>query len=158
MVYTYSMNDSSKQTALTFLKDRTLGTLATLSGDGTPRARTIHYVASDAFEIYFITLAGTRKVEDINANHLGSFVVYDDAVPRTVQIEGTISEQADTTIGDPYMQQLLGILEAKGDHFAPLTHLDANTVLFYKLTPTWVRYGNFAGTDGTDAALVEIPL
>lgn len=149
------MNDSSKQAALTFLKTHTLGTLATLSEQG-PRARTVYYVPNDQFEVFFFTLAGTRKVKDINADHRAAFVVSDETAPRTLQMEGTLLELPDTTIADPMVKELLDTLMEHGHHFAPLTHMDASSILFYKLTPTWVRWGDFTVADGSDQVFTTI--
>mgnify|MGYP001599529929 CR=1 FL=1 len=135
--------------ARSFLLKNTTGVLATATQGGGVRARTVHYAANDAFELYFLTLAGTRKVEDIAANPRAAFVVSDPQAPWTLQIEGTLSEQPDTTIIDPMVQKLMDTLMEKGDAFAPLTHLDPNKILFYKLTPTWIRLGEFARGEGT---------
>lgn len=132
------------------------GVLATAAPDGGVRARTIHYAANDAFEVFFVTLAGTRKVEDINANHRAAFVVSDPEIPSTLQIEGVLSEQPDTAIIDPMVHKLMDTLTEKGDMFAPLTHLDANNILFYKLTPTWIRLGDFTKSGGSDSVYTLI--
>lgn len=151
------MNDST-HTARSFLEEHTLGTLATRSAEGAPRARTVYYVSNNLLEIFFFTLAGTRKVEDINDNHLAAFVVSDENIPSTLQMEGVLSELPDTTIADEQMQKLLEVLTKKGSHFAPLMHLDASAILFYKLTPTWMRYGDFTKGSTTDESLTEIAL
>ncbi len=148
--------NNTEQSALSFLEDRTVGTLATVSAEGLPRARTVYYVSNELFEIFFFTLAGTRKVEDINANHLAAFVVSDGNLPQTLQLEGVLTELPDSSVADPQMQQLFDVLTARGSDFAPLAHLDASRVLFYKLTPTWVRFGDFVRKNSTDEVLTEI--
>lgn len=143
------MNDSSKEAARSFIKAHTLGTLATVSETG-PHARTIYYATNDQFEIFFVTLAGTRKVVDINGDHRAAFVISDENAPQTLQMEGTLLELPDTTIADPMVKELLDTLMERGSHFAPVTHMDASSILFYKLTPTWMRWGDFTKADGSD--------
>lgn len=143
------MNTDARTPALTFLKSHSVGTLATISPEGMPRARTVHYAATDSFEIFFLTLSGTRKVEDIVGERRAAFVVSDEDAPQTLQIEGTIVEQPDLTIADPIVAALIQTLMARGDSFAPLTHLDTGNILCYKLTPTWIRWGDFTHGEGS---------
>jgi general stress protein 26 len=150
------MNEDTKKQAVTFLQEHSIGVLATVSPEGTPRARTVYYAANEAFDLYFLTIAGTRKVEDINLNNHAAFVVSDETTPATLQIEGVLSEQPDASVSDPMVQKLMDTLFAKGDTFAPLTHLDPSKILCYKLTPTWMRWGNFSGGMGTDEVLTDL--
>jgi general stress protein 26 len=150
------MTQDHTERARALLMEHTTGVLATLASNGGVRARTVHYAANDAFELFFVTLAGTRKVEDINADHRAAFVISDPEAPRTLQIEGVLSEQPDTAIIDPMVQKLMDTLMEKGDTFAPLTRLDADNILFYKLTPTWIRLGDFTRTGGSDSVYAEI--
>jgi len=149
-------SDPKTQESLSFLKNHAVGVLATLSPAGEPHARTVYYASNDMFEVFFLTLSGTRKVEDINDNHRAAFVVSDNATPQTLQIEGTISELTDTAEIDTVVKKLMDIFTSKGEHFAPLTHLDPGRVLFYKLSPEWIRRGDFTKSAGTDEAFTLI--
>lgn len=151
------MNDTAeREKGLDFLKKRSVGTLATLADAGGPRARTVHYVVNDSFEIFFLTLSGTRKVEDINHDHRAAFVVSDVEAPQTLQLEGVLVEQPDTLLADSGLKGLLDVLMKNGARFAPLTHLDAGKVLFYKITPTWIRWGDYTDGAGSERVFTEI--
>lgn len=150
------MTQDTTERARAFLMKHATGVLATLASDGGVRARTVHYAANDAFELFFVTLAGTRKVEDINADHRAAFVVSDPETPCTLQLEGMLSEQPDTAIIDPMVQKLMETLMEKGDMFAPLTRLDADNILFYKFTPSWIRLGDFTKSGGSDSVYAVI--
>lgn len=150
------MTHDRKEQALAFLTGRTHGVLATVSPKGGPRARTVYYAANDRFEVFFLTLAGTRKVDDINHEHRAAFVVSDEGAPQTIQLEGTITEQPDAAADEPVVKALMDTLMSKGDTFAPVTRLDQENILFYKLTPTWVRFGDFTMGEGTDEVLATV--
>lgn len=152
------MPEEPKGAALSFLKGNSTGVLATLSPDGAPRARTVYYAADDSFNVYLSTLTDTRKVEDISQNAHAAFVVSSEDVPQTVQIEGTLHDLTDTVTVNDSVRHLLAIMMERGPHFAPLTHLDAGSIRLYRLTPTWVRFGDFTDGIGTDRSLIEIPL
>lgn len=152
------MTNHTRAEAVSLLTSRSTGVLATLSPEGQPRARTLYYVANESFEVFFMTLADTRKVVDLNHVPRAAFVVSDDQAPHTIQIEGTIEAQPDTAVIDPIVSKLMENFMRRGPDFAPLTHLDPTTILFYKLTPTWVRFGDFTETSGTDEALVSVNL
>ncbi len=157
MVYTVNMSDTDpKKQARSFLNEHSVGVLATVSSEGGPRARTVYYASTSNFQVFFFTLSGTRKVADINGDHRAAFVVSDTSAPQTLQMEGVLTELPDTTIADPIVKELMDTLMEKGAHFAPLTHLDASRILFYKITPTWIRWGDFTKGDGTDEVLLEI--
>lgn len=152
------MTEDKRKTMLSFLQDRSVGVLATLSPQGTPRARTMYYSADDSFAIYFCTLAGTRKVGDVSSDAHGAFVVSDENAPQTIQIEGTISNLTETAVLNDEVRRLLGKVMERGPFFAPLTHLDPGKVELYKLTPTLVRFGDFTDGIGSGVSFTEIEL
>lgn len=150
--------NDTREDALAFLSSHTLGVLATLSPEGAPRSRTMYYASDGTFALYVLTLLGTRKTADLAHDARASFVVSDENAPKTLQIEGTVSDLTETTeIDAPTVRALLETLLARGERFAPVTRLDANAMRFYKLTPTWVRWGNFTEGQGTDEVLSELP-
>lgn len=152
------MTETGKEGAASFLKEHSAGVLATLSPDGTPRARTVYYASDDSLNVYFCTLTSTRKTEDIANDAHGAFVVSDDKAPRTIQIEGTISDLTETATIDDVVRRLTDTLMEQGAHFAPLTHLDPGKIAFYKLTPAWVRFGDFTDGFGADKTFSDILL
>jgi len=151
------MNDTDpKVAAHSFLTNNTLGVLATLSSDGHPRARSVYYATDDSFALYFVTLAGTRKVEDLAKNTIGAFVVSDEKIPATLQIEGTIENVSDLPAPSDAVRSIFDTLLKKGGHFTPLTRLDSGVVHMYKLTPTWIRWGDFSAGDGGEVVFSEL--
>jgi len=152
------MTEEQKKAATSFLTSHAVGVLATLSPEGTPRARTVYYSADDSFGVYFCTLTGTRKIEDIAQDVHGAFVVSSEDTPQTIQLEGTIADLTETATINDVIQKLSDKIMERGTHFAPLTHLDAGTIAFYKLTPTWVRWGDFTDGFGADKTFTEISL
>jgi len=157
MRYTIPMTETdTKIQARSFLAGNSLGTLATLSKDGLPRARSVYYATDDTFAVYFVTLAGTRKVEDIAHNTAAAFVVSDEDAPATLQIEGQIENITDTAVLDDTVHSILETLMKKGEHFAPVTHMDVGQIQFYKLTPTWVRFGNFVVGEGNSEVFSDV--
>lgn len=149
---------TEKVNVLAFLQKHSVGVLATLSPDGTPRARTVYYATDDSFGVYFCTLTGTRKVEDIARNVHGAFVVSDEDTPQTIQIEGTILDLTETATINDVVRTLSDKFMERGTQFAPLTHLDPGKIAFYKLTPTWVRFGDFTDGFGADKTFTELSL
>lgn len=150
------MTTDSKQQALTFLKANAVGVLATISDAGGPRARTVYYSANDDFEIFFMTLRSTRKAEDLAHEHRAAFVVSDSQAPQTLQIEGVVTELTGTAVIDSTVKDLLATFNAHGPHFAPLTHMHADVVSYYKISPTWIRFGNFTEGQGEERVFATI--
>ena len=145
-----------KERALAFLASHTTGVLATISPSGHPRARTVYYVCDDSFSIYFTTLANTRKDDDIAANDRAAFVVSEEAVPQTLQLEGAVTNLTDSIAIDPALAKLAEVTMSNGTYFAPLTRFDPAKVLFYRLKPEWIRWGDFTHGVTSTEVLSEI--
>lgn len=150
--------DSSgkRKEALSFLHSGETGVLATVSNNGTPRARLVYYTSDDSFNVYFITLANTRKVADMSANSDVAFTVFRADVPRTLQMEGTVTDLTETATNDPLLVAFLQKLVPKTPYGIPLEHLDSAVIRFYKITPHWVRWGDFTYGEGTEKVMTTI--
>lgn len=142
--------------ALSFLVNHDTGVLATISDAGEPRARLVYYTCDDAFNIYFITLKNTRKAADITANGKAAFVVSETEIPHTIQLEGTVADLSDSATLDPLLVDFMRRLMSHNTFGIPITHFDTSEFIFCKLTPTWVRWGDFTFGQGTDNVLTEI--
>jgi general stress protein 26 len=146
----------TRSAALAFLTENDLAALSTVSSEGGPRSRLVYYAADDAFSVYFLSLANTRKVADIRANPKAAFVVMSDDKHRTLQIEGSFEEITDTATFGPILSELTKHLFPKGEESAPVAHLDEARPVFFKLVPSWVRFGDFTLAKGSSDAFAEI--
>lgn len=142
--------------ALSFLVDHDTGVLATTARSGEPRARLVYYTCDDSFNIYFITLKKTRKFDDIEANPRAAFVVSEVDVPRTIQIEGVVADLTNIATLDPLVAGFIHRLMEGKKYGIPLSHFDPDQLRFYRLTPNWVRWGDFTLGRGTDDVLTQI--
>lgn len=148
--------DAKREDAISFLVDHSTGVLATISGAGEPHARLLYYTCDDAFNVYFITLKNTRKVSDIARNNRAAFVVSETEVPRTLQMEGTVTDLTDSAVLDPLLSDFVHTLMSHQKYGIPISHFDTSELKFFKLTPNWVRWGDFTFGEGTDAVLTEV--
>jgi general stress protein 26 len=148
--------NGKRDEALSFLVGHSTGVLATVSKEGKPRARLVYYASDDAFRVHFITLANTRKAEDLAAHSHAAFVVAEAAAPRTVQIEGAVEDLTDSATVDPMLADFVRMLMSNTRFGAPLARFDTATLKFYRLTPDWVRWGDFTFGRGTDTVLTVI--
>ena len=145
MIYLqYMTNDEVREVALEFLKKNKVGVLATISPEGGPHASLIYYVCDDSFNIYFSTLESTRKFDAISHNPRAAFTVATVDIPQTLQIEGDASEITGEEKIKDKLSNLIEILESNNTYYWPITKMGALRVVLMKLTPTWVRWGNFA--------------
>ena len=147
-----------RKEALAFLKTHATGVLATISPSGEPHARTVYFACDDTFSIYFVTHGDTRKWADIKDHSRAAFVVSGEKIPQTVQIEGTVTNLTNTALIDPALVDLTIVLLSNTIYFAPITRFSPADMVFLKLTPDWVRWGDFSKGSGTQDVLKEIPL
>ncbi len=152
-----SESSDKRDAALAFLKANDFGVLATVSSVGSPRARALYYAGNDDFSVQFLTYANTRKAADLAENPIAAFVISDRDKPATLQMEGRVIDETMTATLGSGMERLLDTLRAKGDKFAPITRLDPAVIRYYKLVPTWIRFGDFEIGEKTSEVMTEIP-
>lgn len=150
------MNPDAKKAALDFLASKKTGVLSTLSPADEPRARLVYYSSDAHFNIYFLTFANTRKAEDLRAHPKAAFTVSDEAVPRTLQIEGDAVDITNSPVDDAIIETLFDRLQMNAKYYAPLARFDRSDVRFFKLSPTWVRFGNFTEGHSTSEVLFDV--
>jgi general stress protein 26 len=146
-----------RKIALNFLKAHRTGVLATISPEGTPRARLVYYACDDSFAISFLTLASTRKVDDLAANQHAAFTVAVEEVPQTIQMEGTVTDLTATGTIDATLSKLTENWLSNPTYEAPLTRLDSGGINYYRFTPTWIRWEDFTSGHKTADVLTIIP-
>jgi len=151
-------SEGKRDEALSFLVNHDVGVLATVSEDNNPHVRTIYYASDDSFNVYFMTLLNTRKISDITTNGKGAFVVSEHDTPRTLQLEGTITDLTDTATNDSLLTDFVHRLMSHTKYGIPLEHLAASEIRFYKLAPTWVRWGDFTVKENPDEVFTEISI
>lgn len=134
--------------ALTFLKAHDLGALATVAENGDPRVRLLYYVTDDACNLYFMTLAHTRKSTEIRTDGRAAFTVASDDASHTLQIEGVFEEMTDTATFGPVLVELTKHLFPDDHAPAPITKFGTDTPVLFKLKPTWIRWADFTKEPG----------
>jgi general stress protein 26 len=139
-----------RKAALDFLKANRAGVLATLSPQGEPRARFVYYACDNTFAIYFLTMQETRKVSDLKENQHAAFTVASEKVPQTIQIEGVIENTTEAAIIDFPLIKLTENWLSNVVHGAPLTHIELGSLSYFKLKPTWIRWGDFTASNKED--------
>ncbi|MGH9631324.1 MAG: pyridoxamine 5'-phosphate oxidase family protein [Bryobacteraceae bacterium] len=79
---------------LAFMRREPYAVQASVSGIGEPQAAVVGIVVSDRFELFFDTLATSRKAINLRRNSSVAFVVgpADSSVEQTVQYEGIADE------------------------------------------------------------------
>lgn len=147
---------TKSEDALAFLKSCPTGVLSTVSSEQTPRSRLVYYVCGTDFSIYFITLISTRKVGDIRRHPEVAFNVSSVAVPQFVEIEGIAEDVSDIPVSDSTIHAIFEQLKSNETYHAPLERFDAAAVKLFRITPTWVRWGDFTSGSHTNEVLFEL--
>jgi len=139
-------NKKSLADLLTFLQGHFIATLATVKPGGMPHGATVYFNNDEKGNFYFLSRDTTRKWKNIVENPHVSLVITDPNTSQTVQVEGTAEEvdYAKTYAGQ--VQNLIMHLEKNGKKWTdtPLQHQNAGYFMFVKVTPTWIRWSNYA--------------
>lgn len=83
---------ASRENLLDFLKQNTVGVLATASNLGKPHAATVYVTFDQELNIYFVTRKETRKSRNLHDNTQAALAIYNAASQTTLQAEGTAIE------------------------------------------------------------------
>lgn len=146
-----------KHQALSFLHGHRTGVVASVTKDGKPHAATIYYYVADDFSIYFLTKVSTKKYQIHKETQRVAFVVSDEQIPQTVQIEGTIEEVSPENQDMKILANLTEIITMNATYPAPLTKLGNSGVVLMKIVPTWLRFADFAfGHHESDTVFFEV--
>jgi hypothetical protein len=132
---------TARREILEFLRGYALAVQASVSPSTSPQAAVVGFIVTDEFELFFDTLASTRKASNLRANArialvIGGFVNGDE---RTVQCEGVADEPAGAELDrlkalyfrrfpdGPDRQQWPGIT-------------------YFRVRPRWIRYSDYSSS------------
>lgn len=151
--------ENARKDSLAFLKNHKTGILATVSGQGHVHGAMVYYVADEAFNVYVLTLATSRKFQAIEEHAQVAFTVANPDIPQTLQLEGIAMDISLDEEGNQKRQELLGVLSSNPWFYGPPAKLDPAQMVVVWIRPTWVRWADYAfAPAGTEHVLKEIPL
>lgn len=151
-------DETTRNEALTFLKNHTAGVLATVSKDYNPHASVVYFVSDEKFNIYFLTKIGSRKYDAIKAHPQTAFTIGRQDIPQTLQIEGVASELTSKEDQDAHVPDLMNVLSQQTAGFVPAGKMDGDLAVMW-LQPKWIRWGDFSKEAiGNDNLFFDIPV
>ncbi len=154
-----SMSDdrSARTDALAFLTHNKVGVLATAGHDNLPHASAVHYWADDNFNIYFVTLASSRKYKALSAHPQVAFTVLREDAPQTLQIEGMAQDISLDSSMQEKKDNVMKALNANPFFFPPISKLDPEKTVTIWIQPKWIRWADYAFAQyGTSRVFKEI--
>ncbi len=128
----------TREQLLAFMRSHRYAVEASASSSGGVQAAVVGIVVTDDFEIFFDTLAETRKARNLRRNAAIAFVIGGTATDdeRSVQYEGTVDE--------PKGAELERLKALYFRRFPDGIERQSWPGLIYlRARPTWVRYSDF---------------
>jgi hypothetical protein len=123
---------------LQFLRGHPLAVQTSVSPAGAPQAAVVGIVVTDAFEVFFDTLAMTRKVHNLRRNPKIAFVIGGLAPgdERTVQYEGVADEPAGAELDRLKELYFRSFPDGRQRQTWP-------GLIYVRARPTWARYSDY---------------
>src|SRR3989338_7103029 len=119
-----------------------LGVVSTVSAGNKPESAFVYFAFDEDYNIYFVTREGSRKYKNLLQNKKIAFVTATENPPQTLQLEGTAEVIHDPEEQKRLFEELVGLASAK--HFSPpISQIDEGGIQFIKISPAWIRFGNF---------------
>jgi hypothetical protein len=111
---------------------------ATVTQTGAPQAAVIGVAVTDAFEIVFDTIGGSRKAQNLRVNRRVALVLGNcyDGDERTIQYEGLADEPRGADL-ERLKEVYFGVFPdgRERQQWPGLT--------YFRVTPVWIRYSNY---------------
>ena len=129
---------TTRAEVLAFMREHKMAVQASVSSSTAPQAAVVGFVVTDDFELFFDTLATTRKAVNLRRNSHVAFVIggLGPGDERTVQYEGTVDE--------PRWDELARLQAIYFDRFPDGPARQAWPGLIYlRARATWVRFSDF---------------
>lgn len=133
------MVDINREKLLAFMRQELYAVQASVSALGAPQAAIVGIVVSERFEVFFDTLASSRKALNLRCNPAAALVIGPAAAAseRTVQLEGVADE--------PRGADLDRLLELYFGRFPDgRERQNWPGITYVRVTPTWLRYSDFS--------------
>ena len=137
---------------LAFARRHRLAVQASTSAGGAPQAAVVGVVFGDRFEAFFDTLESTRKCKNLRQDPRAALVVgWDMDVGCTLQIEGLADEPSGAELAA--LQSLYFATVPDG-----LERKSWPGITYFRVRPTWMRFGDFTGPEPRIVELDEFVL
>jgi hypothetical protein len=132
---------SSKADILHFVRSHSFGVQASVSPSFTPQAAVVGFVMTDDFEVFFDTIASTRKVANLRQNSAVAFVIggLANGEERTLQYEGVADEPTGAELERLKERYFLRFPDGRDRQRWP-------GILYVRIRPRWLRFSNFTTT------------
>jgi uncharacterized protein YhbP (UPF0306 family) len=138
------MNTEIKEAILDFLKadQQKLGVISTIHADNTPESAIVYYTFDQDLNLYIATRTKTRKYKNILENHHVAFVIAKETPPQTIQIEGEAEVVHEPGEQKHLFEEIIKLASSR-NFSAPIAQMESSELKFVKISPTWIRFGNF---------------
>lgn len=118
-----------------------VGVLSTSEGN-IVASSAMFYAVDKECNIYLHTKINSQKYRNITHNKNVAFVIYSENPVRTLQLQGEATKVLYTDKEEVF-QDLIKRTTARGVN-PPLMKLASGEVALIKITPRWVRFGDFS--------------
>jgi len=138
-MYAARVTGAEREKLLRFMRQERYAVQASVTAHGAPQAAIIGVVVTDRFEVFFDTLAGSRKAVNLRHNSGAALVIGPAAADseRTVQLEGVADE--------PSGVDLERLLELYFSRFPDGRERQTwPAISYWRVRPTWLRYSDYS--------------
>jgi general stress protein 26 len=141
-------SEESKERIYEFLKEHTVGVLATVDPDNNPYASTIYYSIDEDFNLYFTTKKDTQKSDNITHNNKVMVVVSESFTQSTAQFTGfaeIVTDESD--VFEIFTNTVHAAMKTSEAGVPPISKLYAGSYVAYKIKPEHIRLAVFLRPD-----------
>jgi hypothetical protein len=129
---------TSQREILEFVRGYSLAVQASVSAATAAQAAVVGFVATDEFELFFDTLASTRKAVNLRVNARIAFVIggFVNGDERTVQYEGIADEPAGAELDRLKVLYFSRFPDSRAHEQWP-------GITYFRVRPRWIRYSDY---------------
>ena len=139
-----------KDELVRILKEQQIAVLSNVDANNNVHGSTMFFVVDEFLNFYLLTKSNTRKHENIKSNNNVALTVIFLKEQKTVQAEGTIEEVSAGTEQYRTIISEFAVKNAEQDDISwppPLAKLPDAGLIIHRITPNWLRYGDYSKYD-----------
>lgn len=144
-----SHSSKSNQRIYGFLKENSVGVLATVDPNNNPHATTVYYSMDENFNVFFTTKHDTKKQDNLKHNNHVMLVVYDAFSQTTVQVTGVAQAVTDDVVvsSETFRNTVRAAIRTSESGVPPISKLYAGSYVAYCIKPVQIRMAIFLRPD-----------
>ncbi|HEX8965142.1 MAG TPA: pyridoxamine 5'-phosphate oxidase family protein [Patescibacteria group bacterium] len=126
------------------LSSHNVAVVSIITPENTPYGACLYYIIDHNLNFFFLTKFNTKKAEYLQKNNNVALTIVDPIAHITFQAQGKVESVEDPEMHVYIMRRISELVSKdKGPAQTPSSKMPTDGAFVFKVTPNWLRYGDF---------------